>query len=757
MIYLRGQATEQGDLATERLAQSYEERGQQALLASDTDTALAFLSEALRIGDDTPAVRFMIARALDPLRAEVTTLRGHRGEISTVLFSPDGSRVLTMGSDGTARVWDSRDGHTIVILGGHALGLVAAAWSPDGRRIATGDSDGKVRLWTSEGRLVVAVSRSAAVIRTIAFTKDGGVIAAGSKDGFVTLWDSSNAASIASWRADDAIAFVTFDKSRRLLVSGFSGKVALWSVDGKLIAQLTEHTEPVWFARFSPSEDRIATASLDGTARVWNPSGKSIPLRGHVGRVTDVAWSPSGTLVATAGIDRTARVWDASTGESRAILRGHTAQLNRVEFTHDGLELITVANDGTARIWDTTTGMQTATLFHAGFVADADLDGTGTRLATVSWTGTGVVWDLQQQPHIATLVGPPADQATTRTVGGHALFVANHETLYWADPLQPPVRIVSDKEVLTADLSTDAELVLGDSDGSIQIIDVGNTSSRVVVAAHTAPVLRLAISPDGRIASWGEDQKIEIDDRRGHVVATRPLHVVSNAASLDQVVLAFAPRGDRLVAYDMEADEVTILGKSLEPIAHLAIQAYGASFSPDGQLATGGKDRIPRVWDRSGGLVVALPNAHFVISIVAFDPTAPFLVVGGLEGSIQVWNTTNWQLVAERKAHDGYVGAIAFSSDGQFMATASGDHVVNLWHVRTGTQVGSIPSDDEVGSLVIDSGGRLFESGKTAFRTNVWRPTNLYDAAPTALADVARCRTTKIIADGRLVARPPCN
>jgi WD40 repeat protein len=68
----------------------------------------------------------------------------------------------------------------------------------------------------------------------------------------------------------------------------------------------------VWSAAFSPDGTRVVTASVDGTARVWDAAtGQPVtrPLA-HQARVLSAAFSPDGTRVVTASEDRTARVWD---------------------------------------------------------------------------------------------------------------------------------------------------------------------------------------------------------------------------------------------------------------------------------------------------------------------------------------------------------------------------------------------------------------------------------------------------------------
>jgi hypothetical protein len=94
---------------------------------------------------------------------------------------------------------------------------------------------------------------------------------------------------------------------------------------------------------FSPDGKRLATASFDNTAKIWDAGNRLelLALRGHSGGVDGVAFSPNGKSLATAGRDGTAKVWDAGSGRELLTLRGHSGELHGVAFSPDGKRLAT--------------------------------------------------------------------------------------------------------------------------------------------------------------------------------------------------------------------------------------------------------------------------------------------------------------------------------------------------------------------------------------------------------------------------------
>jgi len=88
---------------------------------------------------------------------ELLTFKGHKDEVRSVAFSPDGQRVVTGSADGTAKLWETASGRELLTLNGHNDQVLSVAFSPDGQNIATSSADGTAKVWEAARPEQVAV------------------------------------------------------------------------------------------------------------------------------------------------------------------------------------------------------------------------------------------------------------------------------------------------------------------------------------------------------------------------------------------------------------------------------------------------------------------------------------------------------------------------------------------------------------------------------------------------------------------------
>src|SRR5262249_28681693 len=126
---------------------------------------------------------------------------------------------------------------------------------------------------------------------------------------------------------------------------------------------LNGHTNRVYDAVFSRDGQWIATASEDGTARLWHarPRGERGALEGLTRLVPGAGFSADGRRVVNGGLEDV-RVWDAESGKLNAVLAGHPGLVKGLSFSPDGRRVVTASFDRSARLWDADSGQQIAVL-----------------------------------------------------------------------------------------------------------------------------------------------------------------------------------------------------------------------------------------------------------------------------------------------------------------------------------------------------------------------------------------------------------
>jgi WD40 repeat protein len=131
--------------------------------------------------------------------APVTKPKGHTGAITAVAFSPKGDRLLSVGTDGWALVWDVKTERVIYHCPQQDEELLAAVWRPDGKQFAVAGEFGVVRVWEIDGEKPVAEYKGhKGPVLALAFTPDGKFLASGGYMRTIRFWPA---------RADEFLLF----------------------------------------------------------------------------------------------------------------------------------------------------------------------------------------------------------------------------------------------------------------------------------------------------------------------------------------------------------------------------------------------------------------------------------------------------------------------------------------------------------------------------------------------------------------------
>lgn len=243
---------------------------------NDTHFASAGKDETIKIWD----VRKIESGLPDNAPTPIRILKGHFSEVWDVNFSPDGKLLGSASEDQSVRIWNVKSGVELARLSGHIRDVFSLAFSSDNKHLAYGPMDNRVRLLDYLNPKKIELLGHEGDGLAVEFSNDGKYLVSGSNDGHVRIWiaDSVYTGEKTEWaklkKHGEKVRSVKFSHYNRLLASGASDKtIRLWQVDStnndwSIKHTLEGHNDGLWSVAFSPDDQKLASASWDGTIRL---------------------------------------------------------------------------------------------------------------------------------------------------------------------------------------------------------------------------------------------------------------------------------------------------------------------------------------------------------------------------------------------------------------------------------------------------------------------------------------------------------
>lgn len=315
---------------------------------------------------------------------QIHTLSISQNDIDFVTINKSGEWLAFGASKlGQLLVWEWQSESYILKQQGHFDSMNSLVYSPDGQRIITTADDGKIKVWDIEsGFCIVTFTEHTSGVTACEFAKKGNVLFTSSLDGSIRAWDLIRYRNFRTFTAPTRLSWscMAVDPSGEVVAAGSldSFDIHIWSVQtGQLLDQLAGHEGPVSSLAFAPNGNLLVSGSWDRTARIWSVFDRtqtSEPLQLQAD-VLDIAVRPDSTQLAISTLDGQLTFWSLSEAEQVAGLDGRrdvsggrkigdrrtaanvsgTKSYNSIRYSTDGSCLLAAGNSKYICLYSVTT------------------------------------------------------------------------------------------------------------------------------------------------------------------------------------------------------------------------------------------------------------------------------------------------------------------------------------------------------------------------------------------------------------------
>jgi len=523
--------------------------------------------------------------------------------------------------------------------------------------IITGGMDGRIRFVdVSTGRLLREFGGHSGVIRALEVSPDARTLFSADDAGALLRWDldaKDGAPQVLQAPTGRALRAFRLSPDGRVLAAGeHDGTIVLWDAASGRRLRSFDLGRTVYDLAYSWGGRYILAAGQDGVIRrVDAQTGAVVELAGHAGGVRALAVRPTDGLLMSAGEDGAIRSWSVESAREVADYRIPDKWVRSISFSPDGSAIYT-----------------------------GNINGRVDRLPVDAHGRVGQGRTLYSHDDVVfqTALSPRGDVLVSSGRDLRLGIMDADGRLLQLNGSGGPVHAMF--------LQEDGRLVGVSHDGSLLIWETPESRPRRI-AAHAKSARALAVSPNGTVATGGDDKLIMLR-RPGKVMLSLSGHtgrVRALAFSPDQKLLASS--GDDLVLFLRDARTGRIRARI--PLPPEIEVVHALAFSPDGRrIAIGGRDGLVREFDvRRQKLLPAWERRHAgYIRSLAYRPDGRVLASGGRDGSLWLWEARTGRALKQLKGHTDDVNSVEFDAHERLLS-ASDDKTVRVWDPRAPEKV----------------------------------------------------------------------
>lgn len=424
---------------------------------------------------------------------------------------------------------------------------------------------------------------------------------------------------------------------------------------------------------------------------------------GHADTVNSVAFSPDGKRIVTASIDGTARIWNTETFREMGMLKGSgRGIISAVYRPDDGRHILTASYDGSLTIWDAETLQEInsakecvewmPSLNSAAYSPD------GKYIVIATLFGRAKILDaesLQMQKQI--------DVHTDKLTSMNSAVYSHDGKLIFAAMDDSTVRVL-DAETLkelghvtgrgygvesNACSPDSKQIITMTNDGNLKVWDTQTYQEIVTLEMKTA-VCSVSYSPDGKhiVASTFKKNAILWDAKTYQKIGTLNEH----NSWMESV--AYSPDGKQIATASQDCTTKVWNARTLQELGTLEghnDKLKAVAYSPDGKrLITAMGDFTVKIWDTSVfRLRGTLAGHKDSLTGVSYSPDGKLIVSMSFDNTIKLWNAETFQELGTLKGDTRWPDSIFFNCDGKKFTTITSNGDTETWDINTFQRIGT--------------------------------------------------------------------
>ena len=550
---------------------------------------------------------------------ELNRIQAHDGRVTSVVYDGNRKQLVTGGWKGDIRLWDANQLTSKGELDRADSGFRLLRLAPHGDSLfaVTGKRGGRLERWNLEsGQRIAETEIPNLTVWTLAVSHNGKYVATGQLDGSVHVFDAESLeVKVKLKQLALRIHGVAFTKDETKVVTGHTGHVQVWDIEsGELLSTLKQQGRAV--AIESPDPDTLVIGWANAIRVFDIASSQEIRTLVTDSAVLNLEQCPDGRRLFAGTARGTCSAWDIDPVPDLDRLDGHQAEVNVIAFSPNGEYVASISpNPGAVvRLWDART----------------------TNLLAAIDAGRYGVYGIAFSPDGSLLAQATGAGFVIRDVATGSIIQSQRVgRLMWS------IRFSDDGRWL----------FLGGEQKTVFVWDMEENELEQKLEGHTGQIY--AMRARGRwLATGGHDGEIRIWDRENNYQSTSLLGHRGNITTLrfdqNEKRLFSAGRDSRIRYWDLETKEL------IRESPRHGDGVTSICLHPDGtRMASVRWYGAIAMWDTHSLQPTATLHVKRAMtpSQLDFDPTGQKLVIGCVEGGIEIWDRrSSFERRAERRA-----------------------------------------------------------------------------------------------------------